>query len=155
MSIIPRVMRILGWIVFALMWIPFTLIFFNMPAEGSYDFNELPTKMILFFGLTFGLMFIAMGLLFGSSVVSWMFKKIALARGERTTARVVDIRPTGTRVNRVYDEVRFDLEIHYMGEIVSASTEKLISRFDGRTYQIGMTVDVMYDPLTKLVSLLD
>lgn len=155
MSSIPRLMRILGWIVFALMWIPFTLMFFNMPGEGSYSFDELPGNMVIFLVLTFGLMFVAMGLLFGSSIVSWFFKKVAQARGERMTARVVDIRPTGMRVNRIYDEVRFDLEINYMGETVRVSTEKLISRFDGRTYQIGMAVDVMYDPTTKLVSLTD
>jgi len=155
MSIIPRYMRILGWIVFALMWIPFILMFFNMPGEGSYSFSELPSNMVIFLGLTLGLMVVAMGLLFGSSAVSWAFKLIAKSRGERMTARVVDIRPTGMRVNRIYDEVRFDLEINYMGDTVRASTEKLISRFDGRAYQTGMTVDVMYDPLTKLVSLLD
>lgn len=155
MSAIPRYMRILGWIVFALMWIPFTLMFFNMPGEGSYEFNELPNKMLVFLGVTIGMSIIAMGLLFGSSIVSWLFKKVAQARGERMTARVVDIRPTGTRVNRVYDEVRFDLEINYMGDTVRVSTEKLLSRFDGKTYQNGMTVNVLYDPTTKLVSMLD
>ncbi|HMS00275.1 MAG TPA: DUF3592 domain-containing protein [Anaerolineales bacterium] len=155
MSNIPRYMRILGWIVFALMWIPFTLMFFNMPGEGSYSFDELPKNMVIFLGLTIGMMFIAMGLLFGSSIVSWLFKTVAQARGERMTARVVDIRPTGTRVNRVYDEVRFDLEINYMGDTVRVSTEKLLSRFDGKTYQNGMTVNVLYDPTTKLVSMLD
>lgn len=83
------------------MWIPFTLMFFNTPGEGSYSFDELPKNMVIFLGLTIGVMFIAMGLLFGSSIVSWLFKTVAQARGERMTARVVDIRPTGMRVNRV------------------------------------------------------
>ncbi|MCC6298287.1 MAG: hypothetical protein IT314_03240 [Anaerolineales bacterium] len=155
MSVIPRLMRILGWIVFALMWIPFILMFFNMPGAGSYEFSELPTNMIVFLGLTLAMMFIAMGLLFGSSIVSWLLKGIAKSRGERVIARIMDIRPTGLRVNRMYDEVRFDLELNYMGGTVRVSAEKLISRFDGRTYQTGMTVDVMYDPVTKTIALLD
>lgn len=155
MSKIPRYMRILGWIAFALMWIPFCLMFLFMPRDGKAPFESLTSPFTIFFALMFVMMFVAMGLLFGSSVVSWLLKRVALSRGERMTARVVDIRPTGMRVNRVYDEVRFDLEIHYMGDTVRASTEKLISRFDGRAYQIGMTVNVMYDPMTQLVSMLD
>lgn len=155
MSIIPRIMRILGWVVFTIMWCPFTLIFFNMPGEGSYSFDELPRNMVIFLGLTLGMMFIAMGLLFGSSTVSWLLKKVAEARGERMTARVLKMRHTGLRVNRTYDEIQFTLEINTMGGTVNATTEKLISRFSPTNYQEGMMVNVIYDPLLRIVSLQD
>jgi hypothetical protein len=155
MSLIPRIMRIVGWIVFACMWIPFTLMFFNMPGEGSYSFDELPRNMLIFLGLTIGMSVIAMGLLFGSSIVSWLLKKIAEARGERTTARVLKMRHTGLRVNRTYDEMQFTLEINTMGGTVNATTEKLLSRFSPVNYQEGMMVNVVYDPMLRIVSLAD
>ena len=155
MSNIPRYMRVLGWIVFGLMWIPFILMFFNMPGEGSYSFDELPKNMVIFLGLTIGMMFIAMGLLFGSPLVSWLFGQIAKSRGERMTARIVNIRPTGMRVNNYYDGIQFDLELNYMGETIQTSAEKLVPRFGAPNYQIGMSVNVMYEPTTKAVAMLD
>lgn len=156
MSNIPRYMRILGWIVFALMWIPFCLMFAFMFMQGETEapFEGLTSPFTLSFALTFVLMFIAFGFIFGSSAVSWLLKRIALSRGERMTARIVNIKPTGMRVNRFYDEIHFDLELNYMGETIQIATDKLVPRFGAPNYQIGMTVDVMYDPLTKLVSLL-
>ncbi len=155
MSNIPRYMRVLGWIVFGLMWIPFILMFFNMPGEGSYSFDELPKNMVIFLGLTIGMMFIAMGLLFGSPLVSWLFGQIAKSRGERMTARIVNIRPTGMRVNNYYDGIQFDLELNYMGETIQTSAEKLVPRFGAPNYQIGMSVNVMYEPTTKTAAMLD
>jgi hypothetical protein len=155
MSSIPRYMRILGWIVFGLMWIPFGLIFLNMPGEGEAPFSDLTSPMTIFFALTFVMMFIAMGLLFGSSVVSWLFGRLATSRGERMTARIVNIKPTGMRVNNYYDGIQFDLELNYMGETIQISTEKLVPRFGAPDYQHGMTVNVMFDPMTRTVSMLD
>ncbi len=157
MSKIPRLMNRFGWVVFTLMWIPFIFIFFTVP-DGSYSFDELLAlgwKSLLPLALTLGMAALAMLLLFGSPAVSWFFKLIARARGERMTALIVDIRSTGLRVNRTYDEMRLDLEINYMGETTRVSTEKLFSNSEKQTYKTGMTVDVMYDPLTKLVALLD
>jgi len=155
MSNIPRYMRILGWIVFTLMWIPFCVMFMFMPGEGESPFEELLNPFSISFALIFVLMFLAMGLLFGSSVVSWLLKRIALSRGERTTARIVNIKPTGLRVNRIYDEIHFDLELYHMGETIQVGTEKLVSRYGSPNYQTGMSVNVMYDPETRLVSMLD
>ena len=155
MSKLPRLMRILGWIVFALMWIPFCLIFLNMPGEGEDPFSELISPFTISFASTFVLMFIAMGLIFGSSLVSWLFGQIAKSRGERMTARIMNIRPTGMRVNNYYDGIQFDLELHYMGETIQTSTEKLVPRFGAPDYQNGMTVNVMYDPFTKTVLMID
>ncbi len=158
MSNLPRYMRILGWIVFALMWIPFCLLFAFMFMQGEdmeAPFENLTSSITISLALTFVLMFIAMGLLFGSSAVSWLFKRVAVSRGERTTARIVNIKPTGTTVNDYYHEIHFDLELHYMGETLNLSTDKLVPRFGAPNYQTGMSVNVMYDPTTKLVSMLD
>lgn len=157
MSNLPRYMRILGWIAFALMWIPFSLIFLFMFLQGETEapFEDLTSPMTISFALTFVLMFIAMGLLFGSPLVSWLLKRVAHSRGERTTARIVAIKPTGMTVNRFYDEIHFDLEFHYMGETIQIGTDKLVPRSGAPDYQNGMTVNVMYDPFTKTVSMID
>lgn len=158
MSNLPRYMRILGWIVFTLMWIPFCLIFVFMFMQGKEveaPFENLASPMTISFAFTFVLMFIAMGLIFGSSAVSWLFGQIAKSRGERMTARITGIRPTGMRVNNYYDGIRFDLEINYMGETIQTSAEKMVPRFGAPNYQIGMSVNVMYEPNIKAVSMLD
>jgi hypothetical protein len=154
MSKIPRMMRALGWLCFGLMWIPFAFIFINM-GEDAENFGELTSPMTISFGLTFVVMFIAMGLLFGSSAVSWLLGQMAKSRGERMPARILSIHPTGMRVNNYYDGIRFELELYYMGETIQTSTEKLVPRFGAPNYQIGMTVNVMYDPFTKSVAMLD
>jgi len=158
MSNIPRYMRILGWIVFGLMWIPFCLIFASMFMQGENmdaPFEDLTSPTTISFISTFALMFIAMGLLFGSSAVSWLFGQIAKSRGERMTARITGIHPTGMRVNNYYDGIRFDLELNYMGETIQTSAEKLVPRFGAPNYQIGMSVNVMYEPTMKAVAMLD
>jgi hypothetical protein len=154
-SKLPRLMRILGWIVFTVMWIPFCLMFLFMPGEGDNPFKELISPFTISFASMFVLMFIAMGLLFGSPAVSWLLGQVAKSRGERTTARIMNIRPTGMRVNNYYDGIQFDLELYYMGETIQTSTEKLVPRFGAPDYQNGMTVNVMYDPFTKSVSMID
>jgi hypothetical protein len=157
MSNIPRYMRILGWVVFTLMWIPFCLMFLFMFMEGEPEapFEDLTSPMTISFALTFALMFVAMGLIFGSSVVSWFMKRLARTRGERMTARIVNIRPTGMTVNRFYDEIHFDLELNYMGQTLQLGTDKLLPRFGAPNYQVGMSVNVMYDPGTNTIAMLD
>jgi len=155
MSKIPRMMRALGWLCFGLMWIPFLFIFVNIGSEDAETFGELTSPSTIAFALTFVVMFIAMGLLFGSSAVSWLLGQMAKSRGERMTARILSIHPTGMRVNNYYDGIRFELELYYMGETIQTSTEKLVPRFGAPNYQIGMNVNVMYDPFTKAVAMLD
>ena len=157
MSNIPSYMRIVGWIVFALMWIPFCLMFFFMFGQGQTEapFENLTSPTTISFASMFVLMFIAMGLIFGSSAMSWFFGQLAKSRGERMTARIVGIHPTGMRVNNYYDGIRFDLEINYMGETFQTSAEKLVPRFGAPNYQIGMSVNVMFDPGTRTVAMVD
>lgn len=158
MSNIPRYMRMLGWVFFGLMWIPFCLMFAFMFLQGENmeaPFENLSSPFTIFFALTFVLMFIAFGFIFGSSAVGWLLKRVALSRGERMTARIVNIKPTGMTVNRYYDEIHFDLELNYMGETLQLGTEKLLPRFGAPNYQVGMSVNVMYEPGTKTIALLD
>jgi hypothetical protein len=51
--------------------------------------------------------------------------------------------------------MQFTLEINTMGGTVNATTEKLLSRFSPVNYQEGMMVNVVYDPMLRIVSLAD
>lgn len=157
MSSIPRFMRGLGWTVFTLMWIPFVLMFMDMPSgRHSYSsISELPGKMGLYLVITLGMSFIAIALLIGSGVVSWLMGRMVLARGESGTARILNIAPTGTRVNNYYYGMRFTLEVQSFGESFQADAERLVPMHEMTKYQIGMTVNVKYDPMTKIVAMAD
>lgn len=157
MSIIPRLMRGLGWIIFTLMWIPFVLMFIGMPA-GRHTYgsiSELPGNMSVFFVITIGMSLIATALLVGSGVVSWLMGRMVLARGDTGTACILNITPTGTRVNRYYYGMRFTLEVQSFGESFQADTERLVPMHEMNKYQVGMTVNVKYDPTSKLVAMVD
>jgi len=91
----------------------------------------------------------------GCSFFAVFFKDSFGHGGKRTTARIVNIRPTGMRVNNYYDGIQFDLELQYMGETIQTSTEKLVPRFGAPDYQIGMSVNVMYEPNLKTVLMLN
>ena len=157
MSIIPRLMRGLGWITFTLMWIPFVLMFMDMPAgRHTYDsISDLPGKMGLYFVITIGMSLIATAFLVGAGVVSWLLGRMVLARGESGTARILNINPTGTRVNRYYYGMRFTLEVQSFGESFQADAERLVPMHEMNKYQVGMTVNVKYDPASKLVAMVD
>ena len=152
MSSLPRIMRGAGWVAFALMWIPFTLIFIFMPNENS---NEPTGTMFIFLGITIAMSIIAMGLLFRSAVVGWLLGRMALSRGESGTARIVSIQPTNMRVNRYYYGMRFTLEVQSFGETFQADAERLIPLHEMTKYQVGMMVNVKYDPTTKIIAMID
>lgn len=157
MSNIPRIMRGLGWLIFALMWIPFIFIFFNIP-NGSYTAQELMAlgwKSLLPLVLTIGMSVVAMLLLFGSATISWLLKQWVMARGETGTARIINMQPTGLRVNHYYYGMRFTLEVQSFSDTFKADAERLVPMHDMTKYQPGMIVNVKYDPLTKLVAMMD
>ena len=157
MSNLPRIMRSLGWLIFGLMWIPFTLMFINMP-NGRSSYNSIagmPSTMTLFLGLTLGLAIISTALLVGSSAVGWLIGRVVLARGESGTARILNIHPTGVRVNHYYHGMRFTLEVQTFGETFQADAEKLVPMHEMMKYQVGMTVSVKYDPMTKTVAMVE
>ncbi|MBL0346714.1 hypothetical protein [Candidatus Villigracilis affinis] len=115
----------------------------------------LPKNMALFLGITIGLAIISTALLVGSSVVGWLIGRVVLARGESGTARILAIQPTGTRVNNYYYGMRFTLEVQSFGETFQSHAERLVPMHDMMKYQIGMTVNVKYDPMTKTVAMVD
>lgn len=155
MSNLPRIMRIAGWTIFTLMWIPFALMFLNMPGGNrQYEsLSELPAKMGLFLGITVGMSIIAMFLLFGSTAAGWLLERMALSKGEPGTAKILNIQPTGVRVNRYYYGMRFTLEVQSFGETFQASVERLVPMHEMTKYQIGMMVRVKYDPFSRVVAM--
>ncbi len=155
MSNLPRIMRGLGWMCFALLWVPFMYVMFKVP-NGSYSFSELmamPRLTVIAFGLMVGLGALAMLLLFGSSVVGFVMNRMVLSSGESGTARIVNIQPTGTRVNNYYYGVRFTLEVQAFGDTFQSVTEKLVPMHEMMNYQVGMTVNVKYNPSTRMVAM--
>ena len=152
MSSLPRFMRAAGWVTFALMWIPFAFIFIFMPNESS---SEPSGSMFIFLAITIAMSILAMGLLFGSAIVGWLLGRMALSRGESGTARILNIQPTNMRVNRYYYGMRFTLEVQSFGESFQADVERLIPLHEMTKYQVGMTVNVKYDPTTKIVAMVD
>ena len=152
MSSLPRFMRGAGWVAFALMWIPFTLMFLSMP-DGNSD--ELTGNMFIFLASTIALSILAMGLIFGSMIVSWLLGRMVLSRGESGTARIINIQPTNVRVNRYYYGMRFTLEVQSFGETFQADAERLVPMHEMTKYQIGMMVNVKFDPATKIIAMVD
>lgn len=152
MSKLPRFMRGAGWIMFALMWIPFAFMFIFMPNENSSEPSGL---MFIFLAITIAMSIFAMGLLFGSAIVGWLLGRMALSRGEPGTARIVSIQPTNMRVNRYYYGMRFTLEVQSFGDTFQADAERLIPMHEMTKYQIGMMVNVKYDPFTRIIAMVD
>jgi hypothetical protein len=150
-----RNIRKIGWIVFGLMWIPFTGIFVGMIGlpEGSYDWLELPaitrTSMILT-GVFAGA---SMLLLIGGPIVSGLRNRTVRSEGLPARAKILKIWDTGTTINQ-NPVVGMLLEVHPPGGATfEAETEQLISRLQIPAIQPGMELEVKYDPHTQAVAL--
>ena len=151
----PRMLRKYGWVLFGLMWIPFGTIFLGMIGipDGSYDWSELPllarTSIILV--LTLG--GLSTLLLVGAPVVGGLRNRAIRDEGLPARATIIQIWDTGTTIND-NPLVRLRLEVHPPGgAIFEAETEELISRLEIPSIQLGMEVEVKYDPQTQTVAL--
>ncbi|MDC8001580.1 hypothetical protein POV26_11065 [Aequorivita todarodis] len=144
----PTTLRKMGWLCFALMWIPFITLFIGMwgMPDGSYDFDEIPTLTqysLVALGILFALTFI---FFIGSVVSSRSTKNKLLKSGKEAPAEITRVYETGTTVNNSY-MVGFELKVmpkhapHF-----STTTEQLISRLDIHEFQVGKKVLVAYDP---------
>jgi hypothetical protein len=148
-------LRRLGWISFALMWIPFTAIFIgmiNLPS-GDYGWTELPA--ITRFGLIgTGLFFIlSMVTMIGSPLVSWLGNRSLQTKGRPARATILAIRDTGTTINQspvVHLKLRVTPGDRPEFE---ADTELLINRLQVPQLQPGAEVPVRYDPDSHAVAL--
>lgn len=153
MSSLPRYMRGVGWVVFTLMWIPFTLMLFFMPGEDPSE--PASAMLVIFRTITIAMSILAIGLIFGSMAVGWLFECMVLSRGESGVARIVSIQPTNMHVNRSYYGMRFTLEVQSFDKPFQADAERLIPLHEMKKYQTGMMVNVKYDPTAKLVAMAD
>lgn len=154
---ISKHMRRLGWISFGLAWIPFTTFFIGMIGmpDGDYAWVELPLLSrgsIVVGGLLFGLSTI---MLIGAPMLSGLSNQSVLKNGRPAAAKILSISDTGTTINQ-NPVVRFTLEVTPSdGMPFQAEAEQLISRLQVPSVQPGAMVEVMYDPDTKSVALVD
>jgi hypothetical protein len=150
-------MRRLGWTLFGLMWLPIGAAIFGMmgmPA-GDYAWEELP--LITRYGtIAFAALCIpAMSLLVGATVVGGLKNRQVLSSGLPAKAIVLELRETGTTINK-HPVVGFVLEVHPEGgEAFTAQTERLVPRLQIPQIQPGAVLNVMYDPHTKAVAIRD
>lgn len=152
-----RVLRRVGWLLFALGWIPFTGIFIGMMGmpEGSYAWNELPT-LARYSMIATGIFFaFAMLILFGAPVLGSVKNRRVLKEGQVAEAKVLEMWDTGTTINKS-PIVGFRLEVHPIaGAPFIADTERLVSRLRVHAIQPGTMVKVRYDRETKDVALME
>ena len=150
---LTQIFRRIGWLSFALMWVPFTVMMFSMFSlpSGDYGFNELPVLArysMIAMGFFFVLTFVG---LFGASIVSAAQNRAVLNNGLLAVAEILDISDTGTTINN-NPVVRFHLRVQGVdGLPFEAETEKLVSRLS--IPQVGAKVQVKYDPETYEVAL--
>lgn len=148
-------LRRLGWISFALMWIPFVLIFigmFNMPS-GDYSWFEMP--LITRIGIVgTGFFFVVSTLtMLGSPLVSWATNRSLQTRGLQAQATILEIRDTGTTINNS-PLVHLKLQVEPGDRPgFEAETELLINRLQVPQIQPGAKVTVRYDPQSHAVAL--
>ncbi len=157
MNNLPGTIRFAGWIVFGLMWIPFIFIFVGMAGlpDGSYDWAELPLLVRISIIITGIFAVVAMGLLLGASLTGSLQNRSVLANGEPATATILNIEPTAEKVNDYYPRMSFALEVKSLSGTFHSTTEKYVSMHELAKYQIGMRVNVKYDPRTKTVAMVD
>jgi len=166
------ILRKMGWLLFILMWVPFTGIFVGMAEEfgnpgaqfakfvdqfvpglltarGS-DMSLL-TSISMF--ATFGLMFAAMGLMFGAPLLGGLMNRKILRTGKPATALIVSVGDTGTYINN-RPLVHFTMEVQRDdGSPFQAETEKILGYSQLARFQPGATVNVRYDPDTLETSI--
>lgn len=149
-------MRRWGWISFRVMWIPFFTLFIGMIGvpEGSYAFSELPLLTRVSIIAVAALGGLSMILLFGAVLVSQREATSIRQSGVTTTARILELRDTGTTINQD-PVVRLVLEVQPKNApAFQTETEQLVSRLQIPQIQPGKTLLVKYDPADNDVALL-
>lgn len=164
---IVSILRRVGTLLFVLMWVPFACIFVGMAQEfGSLGVSfarfaeqfvpglltargsEPSLLTLISTYITFGMMFAAMGLIFGSPVIGWALNRRIQRSGRAATARIVSVGETGTTIND-RPLLIFTLEVTPVdGSPFQAQTEKVVGYAQLAQMQPGATVNVHYDPNT-------
>lgn len=151
----PRTIRRIGWLAFALMWIPFAGLFvgtLGLP-DGSYSWAELPalTRASL---LETGVLFVlSRGAHIGAPLARWLRNRRIGATGERAEAKVLDTWDTGTTINE-QPFVGLRLMVHPIsGPPFEAETEEQVPRPKLAEVQPGSRLSVRFDTQIRAVAL--
>lgn len=154
------------------MWIPFTCVFVGMAPEfggvgrdfanwvdgflpglfvnQSWGAGWLTTISVV---LTFGLMFAAMGFLFGTPALAAFRNRRVLRSGRTGEGRIVSLEQTGVTINN-NPVMRILLEVTPSdGRSFEAETERLVSIAQIPQFQPGAVLPVRYDPDTQEVAI--
>ena len=161
-------MRKLGTLVFVFMWVPFTCIFAGMATEygdwGRQLAARFPSLLMprpsglsllsaVSMAVTFGAMFIAMGLTFGAPLLAGIANRRLQRSGTLARATIKAAAQTGTYINE-NPVVRFELEVQpATGGAFDAETEMLVQQVEIPQFQPGNEVAVRYDPVTLEVAI--
>jgi len=150
---LSKTMRKLGWVAFALMWIPFASLI-GLP-DGDHAWSELPLFTRYSLGVSGVLAVASTLLLVGAPIVSAIHNNTVLADGLPAQATILEVSDTGTTIN---DDpvVRLLLQVRPPDRpTFQAETERLISRLQIPQVKPGAVVQVKYDPASHDVALLD
>jgi hypothetical protein len=155
--LLPKLMRRVGWICFALMWIPFGTLIISMLGmpSGSYSFDELP--LLARYSLISGgiMMPTSFVLLLGSPLTAGIENRRLGRLGRQAKAKVLQISATGTTINN-NPIVRLLLQVEPADEpAFQAEAERLIPHAELPRYQAGARLIVKYDPHNHEVAVLD
>lgn len=154
---LPSRLRRLGWIAFALMWLPFAGMFIGMIGlpDGSYAWAELPplTRYSL---IATGVLFLITMVSFpGGLIINYLSNRRLRARGRRAEAEILDLYETGTTINQ-HPIVGFKLRVFPLsGAPFEAQTEQKVLRLQVPQIHPGARIEVRYDPESKQVAILD
>jgi hypothetical protein len=150
---LSKTMRKIGWLTFALMWIPF-LSLIGL-TDGDHAWAELPmlTRYSLMISGVLGV--VSTLLLVGAPIVSAIQNHAILANGLLAQATIIRVFDTGTTINND-PVVRLLLEVKPPDQpTFQAETERLVSRLHIPQVQPGSIVQVKYNPVSHAVALLD
>ena len=160
---LPNILRTFGFLALLLMWIPFCLMFFSLPAgQMNFEDPEMIVRSIfssgaLFSGfglLTIGMFFASIALQVAASASFQWMRQRAKSRGEAVTANIVKVDYASNTNNTIYRNVTFDLEINYKGETVATRMKELLHRERASYFRMtAKTVNVKFDPQTKMAVL--
>ena len=155
---LSRRMRRLGWLCFALMWLPFAGIFVGLAGmpDGSYSWPELPMLARISILGTGAFGAVAVLLLIGSPVLSSIQNRSILANGQPADATIVDIQPTGATINNYYVGLSVLLDVKPLSEpTFQARAEKFVPMHLMAKYQAGAAIRIKFDPHSRAVAIMD
>lgn len=157
MSRLPTILRAVGWTAFALLMGIVFLVSFSTFFTDRFTEGQITLAVTFLMIPICGLTVVALGGLFGASMLSRRLKGLAATQGKKVIARIVKtsyMGAEGSRHNTV-PIYRFDLEVDHDGETIHASTEVKSRNFDESRFAPGTKVSAVYDHSTGAIAMLD